>query len=239
VQNCDIEGEISKIISKGSHTSEFLLKNFGERSFPDTVYVSATPQLRAHEIESNFYATVPVWEYGWDETLRTVPPEVMMNETLKAHKDYPNKKIISHFLQPHYPFIGTKGRELDHGTVTGGGVLSEEREIPSVWELLEAGKVSQKVVKEAYLENLNIVFPYIEELISNIDGKIVITSDHGNSYGKMGVYGHPPGTFLNCLVEVPWLELPFKTRRDIISERVQTIDVSGDIDQKLRDLGYM
>ena len=132
-QRCSIDGNLSKVTSRGSHTSEFLAENFGDESFPEIVYVSATPQLRAHEPEGNFHAVVPVWEDGWDESLSTVPPAAMAEATQRAHEEYPDKRIISHFLQPHYPFIGEQGRQIEHGTVTGDGVLQHESGGASIW----------------------------------------------------------------------------------------------------------
>jgi len=237
-QRCSIDGTLSKVISKGSHTSEFLAENFGDESFPEMVYVSATPQLRAHELEGNFHAVVPVWEDGWDESLSTVPPAAMAEATQRAHEEYPDKRIISHFLQPHYPFIGDKGREIDHGTVTGDGVREQKGDVASVWDLLEAGELSTERVREAYVENLELVLPEVEAMTGTIDGKVVVTSDHGNVFGRWGIYGHPPGMYLAGLVEVPWLELPFDHRRDVVAERTTTAEPSSDVTKQLQDLGY-
>ncbi|MCO8244770.1 MULTISPECIES: hypothetical protein [unclassified Haladaptatus] len=232
------DGSLSKVISRGSHTTEFLQENFGSRTFPDSVYVSATPQLRANDLGNNFHAVRHVWEDGWDDDLRTVPPETMVEATVEAHESYPNKRIISHFLQPHYPFIGDCGRKIDHGTITGGGVLTDERDFASIWELLEAGDVSREAVWNAYVENLELTIPHLERLREMIDGKIVMTSDHGNSLGRMGVYGHPQGYYLSDLVEVPWLELPYDRRREISADGTTDVTTSETVDDRLRDLGY-
>ncbi|RRJ29469.1 alkaline phosphatase family protein [Halocatena pleomorpha] len=232
------EGELSKVISRGSHTSEFLKENFMARTLPDTVYVSATPQLRAHELEENFHAVVQVWEDGWDDDLRTVLPKAMVEETLEAHESYPDKRVISHFLQPHYPFIGDHGQEIEHGTITGGGVLEDERDFASIWELLETGRVTREDVWRAYVENLELTIPHLERLLESIDGKIVVTADHGNSFGRMGVYGHPRGYYLPELVEVPWLELPFDRRREITADGTTDVAATETVENRLRDIGY-
>jgi len=233
-----LNGSLSQMISQGSHTSEFLIKNFDDQSFPDMVYVSATPQIRAHELENNFHAVVPVWEDGWDDSLNTVPPKEMVEATQQAHEKYPKKRIIAHFLQPHYPFIGGLGHQIKHGTVTGDGVLQEERDAKSIWDRLEAGEISADLVWNAYIENLELVLPKVETLVGTINGKIVITSDHGNIFGKWGVYGHPPKTYLTDLVEIPWLEPTFDRRRKIIAEETTTAIPTNDVTDQLRDLGY-
>jgi len=233
-----LNGSLSQMISQGSHTSEFLIKNFDDQSFPDMVYVSATPQIRAHELENNFHAVVPVWEDGWDDSLNTVPPKEMVEATQQAHEKYPKKRIVAHFLQPHYPFIGGLGRQIKHGTVTGDGVLKKERDAKSIWDRLEAGEISADLVWNAYIENLELVLPKVETLVGTINGKIVITSDHGNIFGKWGVYGHPPKTYLTDLVEIPWLEPTFDRRRKIIAEETTTAIPTNDVTDQLRDLGY-
>jgi len=233
-----LNGSLSQMISQGSHTSEFLIKNFDDQSFPDMVYVSATPQIRAHELENNFHAVVPVWEDCWDDSLNTVPPKEMVEATQQAHEEYPKKRIVAHFLQPHYPFIGDLGRQIKHGTVTGDGVLKKERDAKSIWDRLEAGEISADLVWNAYIENLELVLPKVETLVGTINGKIVITSDHGNIFGKWGVYGHPPKTYLTDLVEIPWLEPTFDRRRKIIAEETTTAIPTNDVTDQLRDLGY-
>ena len=56
-------------------------------------------------------------------------------------------------------------------------------------------------------------------LIESLDGKTVVTSDHGNLFGRrlwpipLQKYGHPPGLRFPELIEVPWHETPFENRR--------------------------
>ena len=59
-------------------------------------------------------------------------------------------------------------------------------------------------IKKAYAENLKFVLEYLKKLICNLQGKIVITADHGEAFGEKGVLGHPYGVHIRELVEVPW-----------------------------------
>jgi len=79
-----LSGDLSRVISKGSHTTEFLTENFQGREFPEVVYVSATPQIHATGVNTNFHDTIAVWENRWDDDLRTVPPKAMADATRKA-----------------------------------------------------------------------------------------------------------------------------------------------------------
>ena len=79
-------------------------KNFSGKKFLDTVYITANPFV--NRFSSSFYKVISVWDSGWDEDLGTVLPEVMVEYALKAGSEYPDKRLIIHFIQPHYPYIG-------------------------------------------------------------------------------------------------------------------------------------
>lgn len=212
-----IEGELSKIKSAGSHTAEFLQKNFTDEYYGDTIYVTGTPQVKRHGIDSFVHDCIHVWEREWNEELQTVLPETMVEKSLQSHNRHPEKRLIAHFIQPHYPFIGPTGQSIQHRTITGGGLTSEDSSA-SIWDRLEQGEVESELVQKAYRENLELTLPYVETLVDELVGKTVITADHGNVFGKYGIYGHPAGKYLNGLVDVPWLVTNTSERRNIKNE---------------------
>jgi len=57
--------------------------------------------------------------------------------------------------------------------------------------------------REAYESNLELVLKNIPKL----EGKTVISSDHGNLFGEHGQYGHPPNKNYKELIEVPYFEV--------------------------------
>jgi len=67
----------------------------------------------------------------------------------------------------------------------------------------------EKGVRNAYKENLELVLKYVKEVVENVKGKILITSDHGELLGEYGYYTHPVSTFLPENI-VPWLEIEKK-----------------------------
>jgi hypothetical protein len=230
-----------QVESRASHTTGFLKRNFTQKRY-DTVYVTASPQLVGYE--SWLHDVVHVWKDEWNEGLRTVHPKSITENTLKAHEDNPDKKLISHYMQPHYPFIGPTGRELEsHATFTGG---LQERQYHSIWELLSSGQVSKEEVWQAYKENLEIVLEEVIKLTKNLDGKTVITSDHGNLFGErvsllpIRLYGHPPNMPAKGLIQVPMVELPFESRREITASppREKNLEVEN-VESRLEDLGYL
>lgn len=61
--------------------------------------------------------------------------------------------------------------------------------------------------KEYYSKDLDLALENISELIEKLDGKVVVTADHGESWGEKLEWGHPLGSNNPVLVEVPWLEI--------------------------------
>jgi hypothetical protein len=236
-----IQGELDSIYSIGSHTGEFLEKTFGGKEYLDTIYLTATPQAKLHGVDDTVLRCIHLWENNWDKELRTVTAEDVAAEARTAQGEYPNKRLIVHFIQPHYPFIGPTGQELPHRTISGEGLTADDSE-RSIWDRLESGDHASETVWKAYEENLEIILPTIEDLVDDLNGKTVVTSDHGNAFGKFGIYGHPGGVFFNELVRVPWLVVDSDKRREISADTEKRSDerevINNDVQQRLADLGY-
>lgn len=117
-----LDGFLRKVISPGSGTPEWLKKNFNNKDFTDVVYVSGNPFINSKGLEivenfngmDNFYKIIDVWDGSWDDSLKTVPPAAIGKALRMARAQYPNRRLISHFMQPHYPYlsIGPIGKEL-------------------------------------------------------------------------------------------------------------------------------
>lgn len=230
-----IEGELSEVVSGGSSSPRFMEFNFAGGTFHDTVYVTANPYLVRRGLTENFYRDIELWQNQWDAELRTVTPETVTEAAIEAHAEHPNKRLIVHFMQPHYPFIGPMGQQIEQG-----GIL-DDCDTMRIWDQLRHGKIDRQRVIEAYEENLDLVLPHVEELIETIGGKTVVTADHGNSFGRFGVHGHPHGVFISDLVDVPWLEVPGDRRTITAGERVSEDEPTDEdtVSERLADLGYL
>lgn len=206
--------EYSARVSLGSHSSEWTRRNFQGGSFGDTVYVSANPHTSL-EAGDAFHHVVELWELSFDDEAGVVLPETVRDAAIEAHTDYPDKKLIVHFMQPHGPFIGS---EI-------GEDYSNEREY---WQ--------------AYTENLNHVLQFVDDIVETVPGRTVVTADHGQAYTGglkdwLGIGGHKPRLRFPSLVEVPWA-VRDGDRREI---RVGgTSAAKGErIQERLKDLGYL
>lgn len=235
----DISGELSKITSSGSMTTEWMEHNFEGGRFPEIVFVSGNPNLES--VAAEFAEVIRLWKRDWNEEFGTAHPEAMVDATLDAAERNPNKRLISMFVQPHAPFIGPKGRQFNQRGFTGGGIIKETDKQP-IWHQLGNGKIDKDDLWTAYKENFELTLPYVETLVNELEGKTVVTSDHGNAFGEMGIYGHPKGVYIPELVEVPWLSIDTGTRKKIIPtdtlESTRSTD-DQELNSRLEDLGYM
>ena len=66
---------------------------------------------------------------------------------------------------------------------------------------------SEETLKNYYEENLRIVLESVSELVDELDGKVVVTADHGEAFGEEGYWEHHVETHIPVLIEVPWLEI--------------------------------
>lgn len=240
-----LPGALTVRESRGSSTREFLRGNVDGRRLHDTVYVTASPMRHRNRetIDAQFHAEVDVWRDGWEESLGTVLPETTTEYATEAAGDYPQKRLLIHYLQPHYPFVGS---DVDPFTAEQAFDRPDE---PDCWDQVLRGelRVDPDDVWLAYRATLDRVLHSVADLFAAVDGKIVVTADHGNMVGERArpvpvrEWGHPHGLYTPELVRVPWLEHTTGPRPRIVAEPpeqgAQSID-SETVAARLRDLGY-
>lgn len=243
-RRAELPGRLERAESRASTTVEFLRANVDGRDLSDTVYVTANPQLSQHResIDAQFAAVVDVWRAdGWSNEHGTVLPETVTEHALRAAEEYPNKRLVVHYMQPHYPFVGS-GTDFDKGHLTG-------TQPESLWSQLLSGMldVDRGTIWRLYEANLKRALPHVEELMRDLGGKTVVTADHGNMVGERAFplpiqeWGHPRGIYTEELVTVPWLVFEDGPRRKIREEEPASQPNKVDdnvVADRLRDLGY-
>jgi len=250
-----INGKLEFRFSRGSSTSEFLKENFSGRKFSDTIYITSNPLVN-YFVPDSFFKIISVWREGWHDEYGTVLPETVVENTLKVDKEFPNKRLIIHFMQPHYPYIGKRSRENIgyHDGILSHFLFQDSKDSKKakhttqlVWNLLKNGKIDKKTVLEAYEENLQIVLEHTESLIKILTGKTIITADHGNLFGERMLpffikeYGHPRATYKENLIKVPWFIINRERRKEIKkSERFEiNKEEENCIKKRMKELGYI
>lgn len=236
----DLPGELDSRTVASSSTLEFLEQYVDGADLRDTVYVTANPQLSRHldRFDVSFHDIVDLWDTSWDDSISSVHPEVVVDATLEANEQYPNKRLLAHFIQPHHPYIGPIGQK--------------ELQLDSIghfWNRVHTGDidVDEREIRQAYEENLDIVLDWVDTLLAEIEGRTVVTADHGEMLGDRGgpipitEFGHPTGHRTPELVTVPWLVSERGPRREITAGRPVRSEQSsaGDgIERRLEALGY-
>jgi len=242
---------LSKRESLESGTPGFLRENFEDGQFHDTVYVTANAYVNTLLDANQFHKVIPVWKTDWDEELRTVTPEAMGRVARRVIDEYPDKRHVFHFVQPHEPFIGEERVGIRDESAVRLRALGEDTPSRSdrkltAFERLDRGELSADEVWSAYRTNLERALPEVRSLLNEIPGKTVVTADHGEAFGEYAtpfpirVYGHPLGVFIPALTDVPFLEHQNGERRTVVSEppkEMESTDMEA-ANERLRMLGY-
>ena len=177
------------------HWADFMMK----RKYPDVCMVSGS--FFFNEYSSSFFYHWNGFKHAWNEELEAVDPVKVVKHAIMTKKMYPKHRLIAWFMQPHVPFLGEHSlRARDFGTNIY--LLNLER-------LHFDARVPIDYIKKGYEENLEYVLPHIERLCKNLEGKTIITSDHGNCLGEYGKVGHEERIQENIpeLRLVPWFEV--------------------------------
>lgn len=242
----NIGGYLQKRISQGRKSWGFIKQNFVGRNLHDTVYVTANP-FSTEIPDKTFHYIDHLHARGWDKHIGTVQPEKVLEAAIEAQGQYPNKRLIIHYMQPHRPYLGETAEKLRERLDLQG--YGEHDEGIQIWGAAKQQDVSVQEVRNAYRESLEIVQQNVANLLNRLPGKSVVTSDHGEMLGERvfpfttRVWGHMEGFDTPTLREVPWLELEFDERRDVRSEQpvesAGTDLTDGEVADRLEALGYV
>ena len=247
----DLSGELSAGQSLASVTGNVVERNFDWKQAHDVVYLSANPAVGSREECLDVFKFVGIWnessreKQGQENTRGLTDPEPVIEKSQELHNQYPNKRHIVHLLPPHVPHIFKEGEQLNED--------SPYRNYDAVRE----GAVSTQEMREVYAENLQYVIEQTTEFLQDIEGKVVLTGDHGELLGeKMPFWmkiahsrwgnqwhkydwGHYSDVDMTELREIPWFEFPVERRREIETENpiANEYDMQS-IENKLEALGY-
>lgn len=235
-------GSYSTVLSRGSDTVEFLRGNLDGNHYLDTVYVTASPQLyrlsggqHGLNIDTEFHDRIEVWKDNWAEDVKTVKPGPLTDAALEAAAEYPDKRLLVHYMQPHAPFLGPTAQEhFDRDSLS--------------FDWRKYRDVADELLWKAYEETLETALPHAERLVGGLRGKTVLSSDHGQLMGERGfpvpikLWGHPRHHYIEELVRVPWYVPEYEQRKTVRAEEMdgcQGAEVDSDVVRsRLKNLGY-
>lgn len=243
-----LSGELEYRISRAADSSEFIQKNFCDRDLRDTVYITANPHVK-HVSGDVFHKIVDDPLSQWDPEVGCVKPSSVTEAALNAHSEFPNKRLIIHYMQPHDPPIGETG-ELIKDEINLAGTSNHtgpSKEGTRMMTAVRDGKIPVDMARKSYRENLSIVLEEVKILLDEINGRTVISSDHGEMFGEKPypiigrLYEHYRHPHTIELCKVPWFIIEADRRRSIhksdnISSDKRVED--NQIEDQLKALGY-
>jgi len=225
---CDVVSEEAQLCrSVASMSNEFIRNTFQGRKLHDTVYLTDNPY--AALINDEVFYHLRMVEMATNN--QTIPPREMGKRAKDIASEFPDKRLIVHFMQPHDPYFGPSGCNLP---------------TQRFWQKARAGKVPVSQLNAAYRENLKLVADIAFDVAESVTGKTIISSDHGELLGDRGYpipireFGHPEGYYRPELVHVPWHNLGGE-KRAVVAESPITDFKAGEqtVESRLESLGYI
>ncbi len=233
-------GSLKKVHSPASNTIEWCKNTFTEK-YQKVVYVSTNPyinsvtEVKGFNAKKYFSEIFDVWKDGWNTQLGTVHPKTVNKAVAKAKSNYPKKRLIIHYLQPHGPYLplgymgsDVAGRKFGYGRSKKRyyriidflkAILEKTIGKKMLWKLKclfslpptdpidpIIKRFGGRGLKKLYMMNLKIVLKYVKQILKKLDGETIITADHGELLGENGLFGHPGGLTHSKLITVPWFE---------------------------------
>lgn len=228
--------DISSIRSVGSTTRHWIPRTFTgapESLVSNTHYVTCTSYAEETLDESRLHQVDHVWKYAKNPEYGLANPQAVTDAAIDAFRTSSADRIVLHYIQPHAPFLHCLGK-YDSLNVGSGNTQQ-------VWWGLENGEYDREEVWNDYGQNLLRGLDEVHTLVRNTEGKVVITSDHGNGLGECGVYGHPPTTFIGAVRKVPWVEIDGLGINDYEIKGKAAMTTNSDetsVEEQLEALGY-
>lgn len=251
-----LEGDMGSVISKASKSLDFVKRNFEGKNATDCVYVTANGWNEKIN-SSPFFTTAKTYD-SFNERLGFYHPEQVYELSVKTFDEFQNKRYIIHFMQPHAPYLGAQADklrekiseeyDLNFSQINQlRGRKADKPKLTNLQEAAELGYITLDELKEVYIENIEVVLPYVKRLHSKMGGKTVVTADHGELLGERksplsrNSIGHPGEIACRELRQVPWLVLEHNTRRE--TQHDPAIDSKEISDKQVEDtleaLGYL
>lgn len=212
--------DVDSIHSLGSSTREWTANTFttGHRDrIAETAYVCSNAQVTrtleaGNAMESPLARRFTSWDTVEPEAFHTFDsvsdyaptdphggttvPEIATDRAVRVGREVDADRMIVHYLPPHNPYRADALRE---------NRTLESYEYRPFDYLRDGG--DRGVVWERYLDELRWVLDEVGVLLDNVDAeRAVVTADHGELFGHMGLYSHPTGVPHPRLRRVPWLE---------------------------------
>jgi len=211
-QKCGLKGKLRCVDSQATWTIEWYKKHWNRKG-QKIVVISAHPFLkdRNKRLFSLFYKVVYVKGLPNADISNTykswMNPLESLKQIKKTQKKFPNKKLLIHFIPPHLPFIGPKGKKYQE-------YLAKKYSSRSIYTLVEndGRRSGWEKAKKCYTESIKITLQLINKFLYQMRPPVIITADHAELIGEAdgiskSAYNHGVHIKIRKIREVPWLEV--------------------------------
>jgi len=237
-----ISGDLQFRYSLGGTSWEFMRNNFIDKRLHDTVYVSSNPHSAKLDGRDIFHSHILLDER---EDQKVVSPSKVTEMSMEIASEFPNKRLIVHYMPPHYPYLGDMGDKLIKKYIPE----DYQSDLSLAWTMdhlrTRLSPISVEECMDAYRENLRIALDAVADLLDNIDGKAIVSSDHGELFGErvwplpQKMFGHRSEIHHPHLRKVPWLVVDSQSRRRITTdEPISSQTNMTNVETRLESLGY-
>jgi len=210
VQQTGLEGALTLFDSEATTTAHWYRKHWAFQNEVNLITASVQPHKRTRDgipLRNFFKTAVDAW-FPIDRSGR-VSPRITLH--FVEQNRYPGERHLVHFIPPHLPFLGEKGKALSKIVITPD-VVGRHAQYMAFSAYGRNGHWPE--MREVYEENLLFGLRGIEEGFDRglFPGKVVITADHGELLGETGRYWHVPARQATpeekrILKRVPWFEV--------------------------------
>jgi len=210
------DGSVEKVMAPGSATKESAPRMFPEsydyNLYSGNILLYANGTIDNWNAEEKFNEVVEIESSTHNETRFTPSPQDAIT-FVRENKDKINEqKSILWMMQPHTPYFGDVQLNISSYNM-------EEFDFrDSSFETL---------IRESYKGNVRQALWIATSLLGMLDGKLAITSDHGELLYDETIpdgrddYGHYPGSNHSKLRNVPWIEMEAGEYESIQQIRVE------------------
>ena len=243
------------ITSNASCSIDWIIRNFNH--CPEDArragYITGNP-FADHDAEearsaglsnANLAHFAPLYKTEWGPIdggpVETIPPDTLTDHGISAWRErdqYEMDRLIIHYMQPHQPYR-SRPDWVGVNKNLKNLVRNRSKAGACAWQQARVGAIDVDELWDAYADNLRWVLDDVtDRLLPNVEGRVVLTADHGNAMGEWGEWAHPPGALSPAVRKVPWVEVDAADTETVIPD-IRATESDTEAEEQLKALGYL
>lgn len=193
--------------------------------------VSFLPKNYSTVSESRLSLHTPAYNYGPGRDGKSDQPqagaETVVDLLIRSGRRNKLERTIGHLIEPHYPWVraikNKPNLTVSEFGASPWGYIESESDMELLWNL--------------YTDELRCGLDAVERLLRNFEAdRVLITADHGEAFGELGVVGHASGSLHPKVRHVPVVRTSATDQKSDYPPEYQEKELS--VEENLRALGY-